>query len=335
MFVRFFGAKFEFPFGTSTKREVNKMKKYAITLLFGLTVCFFATGLQAAGTGFEFLRTPVGARASAMGGAFVAMPGDVHDVFYNPSGLSLISQRTGTFSYLKHVLDFQSGFVAVAQPVENWGRMGVGLQYFNYGSFQKADASGNQLGTFGASNVAVTFSYANALFQAHNSNIHYGVSVKFIYSKIAQYASTAMAADFGFTYETPIQGLVVAGGVFNVGKSFSPFIRTKEALPFNYRLGFSKILAHLPLQLSAEGYKFGNENFGFAFGGEFTITQNFFLRFGYNSIGKEQKLGVSQDKFAGISFGTGFVWNGYHLDYGLTASGAIGNLNRLSIVKAF
>ena len=274
-----------------------------------------------------------------MGGAFVAMPGDVHDIFYNPSGLSLISSRVGTFSYLKHVLDFQSGFVAVAQPVENLGRFGAGLQYFNYGTFQKADASGNQLGTFGASNVAVTLSYANSLFSPNeaslSSNIHYGLSVKFIYSKIANFSSTAMAADFGFTYETPIQNLVVAGGVFNVGKSFSPFINTKETLPLNYRLGFSKILAHLPLQLSAEGYKFAGEKPGFAFGGEFTITQNFFLRFGYNSIGKDQKLGLSQDKFAGISFGTGFIWNGYHLDYGFTASGAIGNLNRLSIVKSF
>ncbi len=315
------------------------MRKYTAILLGLLAVAFWGEQAQAGQAGFEFLRTPVGARASAMGGAFVAMPGDVHDIFYNPSGLALVSGRVGTFSYLKHVLDFQSGFVAVTQPVENLGHFGAGLQYFNYGSFQKADASGNQLGTFGASNVAVTLSYANSLFGANdasqNSNIHYGLSVKFIYSKIASYSSTAAAADFGFTYETPIQDLVVAGGVFNLGKSFSPFISTKDALPLNYRLGFSKILAHLPLQLSVEGYKFAGEKLGFSFGGEFTITRNFFLRFGYNSIGKDQKLGLSQDKFAGLSFGTGFIWNGYHLDYGFTASGAIGNLNRLSIVKSF
>ncbi len=315
------------------------MKKYAALFLGLLLILSFESCLQAGETGFEFLRTPVGARASAMGGAFVAMPGDVHDVFYNPSGLALVSQRMGTFSYLKHVLDFQSGFVAVTQPVENLGHLGAGLQYFNYGSFQKTDASGNSLGTFGASNVAVSLSYANSLFgtgaSSLSSNLHYGVSVKFIYSKIAEFSSTALAADFGFTYETPIQDLVVAGGVFNLGKSFSPFIQTKEALPLNFRLGFSKILAHLPLQLSAEGYKYASEEYGFALGGEFTITQNFFLRFGYNSIGRDQKLGLSQDKFAGLSLGTGFVWNGYHLDYGFTASGAIGNLNRLSIVKAF
>ncbi len=317
------------------------MKKNKLILLFGLIGFLFSDTLFAGQAGFEFLRTPVGARASAMAGAFVAMPGDVHDVFYNPSGLALIQNRVGAFSYLKHVLDFQSGFLAMSQPVEHLGHIGAGVQYFNYGSFEKADASGNKLGTFGASNVAVIVSYANSLFGSANepqtgkSNIHYGASVKFIYSKIADYSSTAMAADFGFTYQTPIQGLVVAGGVFNVGKSFSPFISTKEALPFNYRLGFSKILAHLPLQLSFEGYKFLNEDFGFAFGGEFTITQNFFLRFGYNSIGKDQKLGISQDKFAGISFGTGFLWNGYHLDYGFTSSGAIGNLNRLSVVKSF
>jgi len=316
------------------------MKNILNTFLVGLFGLLVAGSVQAGTTGFDFLRTPVGARASAMGGAFVAMPGDVYDVFYNPSGLSLVRKPVRAFSYLKHVLDFQSGSVAAVQPLQKIGKIGAGIQYFNYGRFDQTDQNGNKTGTFGASNIAVSVAYANSLFSSEASsgmlsNIHYGVAVKFIYSKIANYSSTAMAADFGFTYETPIQDLIVAGGIFNVGKSFSPFIQTKEALPMNYRLGFSKILAHLPLQLSVEGYKYQGEAYGFAFGGEFTITQNFFLRFGYNSIGKDQKLGISNDKFAGLSFGTGFVWKTYHLDYGFTSSGAIGSLNRLSIVKSF
>ncbi|GBD94305.1 hypothetical protein BMS3Abin05_01909 [bacterium BMS3Abin05] len=320
------------------------MKKI-INILLSLLLITGTSGLLQAGTpGFEFLRTPVGARASAMGGAFVAVPGDVHDIFYNPSGLALVRQRVGAFSYLNNVLDFQSGFIAVAQPLPGLGTVGAGINYFNYGEFTKSDANGNELGTFGAGNLAVNISYANSLFSRTNApepdaavlnNIHYGVSLKFIYSKIDQYSSTAVAADFGLTYETPIQGLVLGGGIFNVGKSFSPFIHTKETLPLNYRFGFSKILAHLPLQISVEGYKYRGEDFGFAFGGEFTITNNFFLRFGYNSIGKNQKIGISNDKFAGISFGTGFLWKDYHLDYGFTSSGAIGNLNRLTVVKNF
>ncbi len=316
------------------------MKKILYSFL--ITVLSFVAieSAHAGTTGFDFLRTPVGARASAMGGAFVAMPGDVYDLFYNPSGLSFIHQPIRAFSYLKHVLDFQSGSVAAVQPLQKIGKIGAGIQYFNYGSFDKTDQNGNKTGTFGASNIAVNVAYANSLFgdEASSgglSNFHYGMAVKFIFSKIAEYSSTAMAADFGFTYETPIQNLVVAGGVFNVGKSFSPFIQTKESLPLNYRLGFSKILAHLPLQLSVEGYKYQGENYGFAFGGEFTITQNFFLRFGYNSIGKDQKLGISNDKFSGLSFGTGFIWKSYHLDYGFTSSGAIGSLNRLSIIRSF
>ncbi len=316
------------------------MKNILYSFLIAVLSFFSIESVQAGTTGFDFLRTPVGARAAAMGGAFVAMPGDVYDVFYNPSGLSFVNRRVRAFSYLKHVLDFQSGSVAAVQPIQKLGKIGAGIRYFNYGSFDKTDQNGNKIGTFGASNIAVNVAYANSLFSSETSsgmlsNIHYGVALKFIYSKIAQYTSTAMAADVGFTYETPVQGLIVAGGIFNVGKSFSAFINTKEALPLNYRLGFSKILAHLPLQLSVEGYKYQGEDYGFAFGGEFTITQNFFLRFGYNSIGKDQKLGISKDKFAGLSFGTGFLWKSYHLDYGFTSSGAIGSLNRLSIIKSF
>ena len=37
-----------------------------------------------------FLNIDVGARASAMGGAFVTMSNDASDVFYNPAGLGNI-----------------------------------------------------------------------------------------------------------------------------------------------------------------------------------------------------------------------------------------------------
>ena len=103
----------------------------------------------------------------------------------------------------------------------------------------------------------------------------------------------------------------------------------------------SKKLAHLPLLLSVEGFQYQNEKFHFIVGGEFTVTPFLFLRLGYNSIGKDQKI-RSGSQFAGVSIGIGITlanavqfkntfWQRFSFDYALTSAGAIGRLNRISV----
>jgi len=312
------------------------MGKNAVgTVLILISLAFIVGGGFAAGsvgtTGYEFLRTPVGARPAALGGAFIAVPKDVCNIYYNPAGLAEISNRSLTASYLNHLLDFQSGFFAYGQPFEHIGVVGAGIYYIDYGKFTKADEYGNELGTFGAGSLSATLTTARLL----TPQLLAGISIKWVYSKIAQYSSDAFAFDVGLIYHTSVQDLDVGAGIFNIGWVRSPFIHTKEDLPLNFRVGFAKRLAHLPLLLSGEVYKYLNEDYNFAFGGEFTITPNLFLRFGYNSVGRAQKIDAPGDKHAGFSFGIGVDWHGYQFDYSLTSSGSIGSLNRFSVSRSF
>ncbi|OQX59390.1 hypothetical protein B5M50_03020 [candidate division KSB1 bacterium 4484_219] len=293
------------------------MGKNAVgTVLILISLAFIVGGGFAAGsvgtTGYEFLRTPVGARPAALGGAFIAVPKDVCNIYYNPAGLAEISNRSLTASYLNHLLDFQSGFFAYGQPFEQIGVVGVGVYYIDYG-------------------LSATLTTARLL----TPQLLAGVSIKWVYSKIAQYSSDAFAFDVGLIYHTSVQDLDVGAGIFNIGWVRSPFIHTKEDLPLNFRVGFAKRLAHLPLLLSGEVYKYLSEDYNFAFGGEFTITPNLFLRFGYNSVGRAQKIDAPGDKHAGFSFGIGVDWHGYQFDYSLTSSGSIGSLNRFSVSRSF
>lgn len=291
------------------------------------------TASSSAGTaGYEFLRTHIGARPSAMAGAFVSILGDIHSIFFNPAGLAPISGRLASATYLNHVLDFQSGFIGYTQPIKNVGQIAFGINSMSYGELDETDAVGNKLGSFSAGSFAVTSSLGRSI----NENLMTGVSAKFIYISIDKYKSTAVALDFGIIYRVPfIDDMNVGLSVLNLGTALSAFIDHKDPLPLNVVLGFSKKLAHLPLQYSITANKYIDDDIRFNIGGEFTLTDGVFLRLGYNSLGRELKIGAEGDQFAGISLGLGFLWKQMQFDYGLSSFGAIGYLNRATFSYRF
>jgi hypothetical protein len=282
--------------------------------------------------GFNFLRTHVGARSSAMAGAFVAISNDVHALYFNPAGITNINKRVVSATYLNHVLDFHSGFIGYAQPIKNLGTVGVGIHYLDYGTFDRTDKNGQVLGTFGANNVVLTAGIGKEFLPG----LLTGANVKYIRSVIDSYSATAYAVDFGVIYSIPFtDNLDVGLAIKNIGSSTSAFIETKENLPVNIVAGFSKKLAHLPLLLNVNLYKYIDDDFQFIVGGEFTLAEGIFLRLGYNSVGRDQQVEGELDRFAGGSLGLGFNWQTYHFDYSLSSLGEVGSLNRLTFSMRF
>ncbi len=282
--------------------------------------------------GFEFLRTPIGARPSAMAGAFVSTTGDIHALYFNPAGLSTISGRVATATYLHHVLDFQSGFAGYCQSLQGVGQLAVGIAYMSYGEFDATDINGQKIGNFNAGSLAFT----SALARPITHQLLAGVAAKVIHTTIDQYSSTALAVDLGLIYQAPFFGGMNIGlGVFNLGQALTAFIDTKDPLPLNFAAGFSKKLAHLPLEYQVAVTKYIDDDFQVRVGGEFTLSEGFFLRLGYTTQGRDQKIGANGDQFAGFSTGLGLHWRQMQFDYGLSSFGAIGYLNRATISYSF
>lgn len=280
--------------------------------------------------GFHFLRNSVGARPAAMGGAFVAIQSDPYAIAANPAALAGLSQRHGSFDYVNSLLDIQTGFGAYSHPLSN-GNVTFAVMYHDYGSFEATDAIGNSDGTFSANSVVLTAAYA----RKYSKQLWLGAAAKYIHASIANYGSSAIAIDLGVYYDSNILGdLKFGAGVYNLGRTNSAFIETKEELPTRFEVGVSKKLAHLPLEYSIAGIKYLDEDFELALGGEFTISSNLFLRLGYNTIGRDQKLGTD-DRFAGISTGFGLVVQKYRLDYAYSSWGTVGSVNRFSFSLAF
>lgn len=301
------------------------------TLLLVFALSAAAHGASPGTTGYQFLRTHVGARPSAMGGTFVAVPGDVHCLFYNPAGLAEISSRSATLTYLKHVLDFHSGFGAYAQPVAARTVGAVGVNYINYGTFKRRDELGQEQGEFGAGGL----SFAAAAAYKVLPTLLVGAGVKLVYASIDHYRSSALVADAGVLYHTPVHDLDVAAGVANVGAVLSPFAEEKDRLPVAYRLGLMKRLEHLPLLLGVTTYKYPDDVWQWTIGGEFTVGEGFFLRWGYDSIGSDMDVGSNKDYLAGISLGFGITWRSYRFDYSFSSMGEVGSQNRFTFSGAF
>jgi len=182
--------------------------------------------------------------------------------------------------------------------------------------------------------MALLIGYGNQLDQ----NFYYGANLKFIYSSIAGEASTGLAVDLGLHYAIPELRWNFGFSVLNLGTQLSSYFSTKEDLPLDIRLGFSKELERVPFRffwsfnkLNENKDNFFNRFNQITFGGEFRLGQSLRLRLGFdNEKRKELKIGTSAG-LAGFSVGLGFIVNKYNVDYSFSSMGSIGSLHRIGI----
>lgn len=289
---------------------------------------------------FDFLRVDPGAKGSSLAGAFDTYTDDPNAMFYNPATLSTMTSRKVSAGFGKYLLDMNFGTLSYAQKYKEIGWFGVGIKYFDYGSFDRSDAEGNTTGeTYSANDLMLSVGYSNFMYE----KLNYGITLKYIYSGIGEYKSSAIAADLGLLYLLPDQQMAFSLSVNNLGTQLSAYIDTKEKLPLDVRLGFSKRLEHTPVRLNLSLSKINEsrEKFvqhlkAFAIGAEIIFSDNVSARFGYdNEQRQDLKLGSSLG-IAGFSAGLGIRFaDRVVFDYGLNSLGAIGSTHRINIGYIF
>jgi len=314
------------------------MKKWFLLLLF----LYISTENINAGdgtSGFEFLRTEYSSRAASMGRAFVAMRGDINGLYHNPSGMAYLDQNQFVVNYTDYLIDFGAGFAAYSHRLTGLGQLSGSVIWLNYGDFDETNEYAQQTGrTYGAYDLAFALSYADIL----EDYFSYGVTAKYVHSKIDMYTADAIAFDFGLMYSAPFSDNLYFGlSLLNVGKPLSAFVETRESLPLSLRFGVAKKLEHLPLESNASlnDLNVGESNFWdrlakFSIGGEFTLSQVIRLRLGYENEIHRDLLDTGSD-FAGVSMGIGLYWKDYRFDYGYSSYGVLGGTHRFGIYGVF
>jgi hypothetical protein len=298
-----------------------------------------AAGMAAGGkTVFNFLRNDVGARAAGLAGSFTTIQGDPDILFYNPAGLASLQSSVGSVGFFKHLLDINAGYLSYSTGIEGVGRFGAGVVYTNYGSFDETNEVGTTVGTFSASDLALSIGYAFTV----EENVYLGGAVKGIYSTIGGYSATGVAADLGVLYTIPSSRFALGASIRNLGAQLSSYGSVSEDLPLDIGLGASIVPKGLPLLLNVGVHRLNDDAPDFAtrfraftVGGEFTLSRVVVLRVGYdNARRKDYKIGSSAD-LAGFSAGLGILVSGYHFDYALSSLGKAGNLHRISLRTEF
>jgi hypothetical protein len=305
-----------------------------------LGAVFFVSFCSFAGTNtvYNFLRSDTSPRAAGLGGSFITATNDPNAIFYNPAGVSTMERPMGSIGFFKHLLDINTGYASFASEWKDVGFVGASVLYTNYGSFDRTDDAANNLGTFSAGDLALMLGYSNIL----DVNLHYGITLKYIHSSIAEYSSSGLAADIGLLYTIPDSRVSFGVSARNIGTQLSTYASLEEDLPLDVAIGGSVVPRGIPLLLNLSFHRLNDDvdNFAdrfraFRVGGEFSLSPSFQLRFGYdNEKRSDLKIGSSSG-LAGFSGGVGLIFGDYRVDYALSSLGKVGELHRVSVGAGF
>jgi hypothetical protein len=296
--------------------------------LIGLMMAFPA--VASAGSpgeaGALFLRLGLGARASAMGDAYVAVAEDASSVFWNPGAMPAV---LGTHLSLVHNEYFQSvRFEQAAITHETkWGTFGFMFTGLYMDDMERRDDAPSQvaLGTFGAYDVAVAVAYGRYIVP----NVAIGISVKPVYERIDELSASGLAFDAGIYHVSRIKGVKLAATVANLGTPMKYDVQ-EFALPRYARLGASyerEVPALDGRVLITFDAMFPNDD-GVRehIGGEYSYKRMLSLRAGY-------KAGYDSQ---GATFGFGVVYHEIGLDYAfLPVSNDLGDSHRFGLNFSF
>ena len=300
----------------------NAMKTGALACLLLFSVLTPQSVLQAQGIaegGVEHIFSyPVGARAVAMGGAYIASPSDASAVYWNPGGLDRLARKSFTLYYANLLADGQQQFLSYAHPTVNFGTIGLGVIRVGVSAIDEYDDRDIRQGSFPFAQTQFILSYGKQL----PYNLAIGSSMKieqqdFILTGRPSAVATGVGMDIGITYQSNLfssflQNLSLG---FIIQNAFPSTIQHNESVktPRNFKVGMAAPIriasgtSHLLVNIDFE--KGEGKSGKLHFGTEYSYQGNAMIRFGIN--GKD------------LVYGFGAVINKYKIDYSYESFSAV------------
>jgi hypothetical protein len=286
-------------------------------------------------TSANFLKLGIGPRAVAMGEAQVGLADDVYATYWNPAGLAQLQNSEAGFVQTQYLQDIQSQYAAYAYPHPTLGTFAGSFTYFNTGKFDSFDAAGEPTGQVGASDAALGFSYAQALFKNRRmgSQLSVGGTGKYIQESLDGVSAHAYAVDAGLLYcpgknfGGELEGVRAGLAVRNLGSSMK-FDQESFDLPRSVSAGLSWtgvwLEESLTVAVDGEQPNDGARTIGAGF--ELSTLQLLILRAGYSSQG---------DAGSGLRLGAGLRFKTIQLDYAFSSAGDLGQAHRFGLTFRF
>jgi len=310
-------------------------------------ICLFISSALFAQVGgeatFQFLNLVSSPRQAALGGKVITnYDYDVTSGLFNPASINEEMDNQLAVNYSSYLGGISYGTAAYAYT---WDRhvqtLHIGMTYINYGEFDGYDQNAVSTGTFTGNEAALSAGYA---YQIPFTDFFVGANLKMITSKLEQYNSIGVAADFGAMYINEKLDFHAALSVRNLGTQIVTYAGLNEKLPLEISLGLSQTLENVPLRwhLTFENLQrwplsFSNparattdldgnqtqEEVSFLgelmrhtiLGAELFPERGFSIRLGYNFRRAEELRLEEQRNFSGLSFGVGIKLNKMRFSY--------------------
>jgi len=282
---------------------------------------------------FNFLKIEVTARPVSMGGAFTGLADDESALYYNPAGVATLQGKRYILAYQNNVFDMQSGFVGYIHPLGENSKASIYINYLNYGELIRTDGFGEELGTFGGSDLLLGLGYARNL----DNDLQVGGTFKIIYSKIDVYSAHGIALDLGVRKSINYGRASVGIMIQNLGVQMSNFSNSddKDPMPLRFRIGGAVLPRDLPVRLAGDVVVPTDNDTYLAIGLEVMEIKPLYLRFGWSSFGSNYKTGSSGDDISGFTAGFGVEYNNMFFSYAITPQAELGTSHRITLSGSF
>ncbi|MGP8330398.1 MAG: PorV/PorQ family protein [Methanosarcinaceae archaeon] len=310
-------------------------------------------------TSAPFLKIEPGARAVAMGGAFVAVTNDATATYWNPAG---IAQLPGTEIVLMHtewLAGINFDFVGCVLPLGSYGTIGANITSLSMDEMKVRtvfypEGTGEK---YGAGDIAAGLSYARNL----TDRFSIGFTGKYIRQNIWHMNSSAFAVDIGTLFTTGFNGMKIGMCISNFGNkmrlegkdtqiNYDPdqmkygnndripanLQTDKYSLPLIFRVGVAMDLlkgdrSRVTIAIDAVHPNDNTENLNF--GTEYVFKNMIALRVGYKNL-------FTEDGEEGLTAGAGLEYRfagftSLKIDFAYQDFGRLENVQRFSLGLKF
>jgi hypothetical protein len=300
------------------------LRLVALLLVVGCLAVPVTSGADAGSTGLAFLKLGVGARAIAMGDAYVALGGDASSVYWNPAGavgvenIDVVLMHSEWFEGIRY--EFLGGVQSDGRQAFGLGLLGL---YTDEIEEREEDPLADPIGTFRVFDFSITGTYALRLTEQFDV----GGSIKYLNETIDENSAGGFAVDLGGIYRVPaLPGLSAGLAIQNLGPQMK-FEVDGFDLPALARLGAA---LEVPVEsLNGDLVLVGDALVPISDGDvkihggiEFEYARTFALRFGYRTGWDNQN----------VSVGLGAKVRGFRLDYAYVPFYSdLGDTHRISL----
>jgi long-subunit fatty acid transport protein len=299
-------------------------------------------------TGLQFLKIGVGARAVAMGEAFIALANDASAMYYNPAGLNQIKEREVFFSLTQWPADIQFGYVGFALPAATLGTFGVHVGALTTGEMKRTIPYKGWTGEyFSATDWVAGISYSRGL----TDKFSIGGNVKLVAEFLDDEHIMSWAADFGTIFDIGVRNMKFAMCITNFGPNIK-YISEEFSMPISFKIGgIVQVLqwSDNSIMATLEGNHPNDNVEQVALGVEYTFRDMVALRGGYRVFimleDKDRTVEIGQksidveEPLNGFSFGAGInlpISNTRtRIDYAYSDLGFLQYAQRLSVTFNF